>query len=50
MEMKQYENALLYFEQTLKLLLHDDYDDDYDEHDVKFKIYMLPKVFQRLDA
>ena len=50
MEMKQYENALLYFEQTAKSILDDDYNDDYDEHDDKFKIYMLPKVFQGLDA
>ena len=46
MEMKQYENALVYFELAAKFAL----DDEYDKHDVKFKIYMLPKVFQGLDA
>ena len=51
MEMKQYENALVYFEKTAKLVFDDDDDlDGFDEPDVRFKIYSLPKVFQGLDV
>ena len=48
MEMKQYENALVYFNQAVKFAVDDDFHnkDDYDKNDVKFKIYMLPEVFQ----
>ena len=46
-EMNQYEHALVYFKQAIKLIQDDLYDDDeYRTKDSKFKIYMLPEVFQ----
>ena len=61
MEMKQYENALVYFKQAVKLVINDDDlhgfdhdsddddsdDDDYGENNANLESYMLPKIFRR---
>ena len=47
MEMKEYENALVFFEQVFDVAIDDD---DYNQNDIEFKIYLLPKAFQGPDA